>query len=79
MKNDIVQSFTTRWPVTIIAMKKQPDDEILELVYHRRNKSQKDRHQIQRREPEHTKERVRKHTREEERREGGRKTHKGRE
>ena len=30
LKNDNVQSFNTRWEQTIIAMKKQPDDEIVE-------------------------------------------------
>ena len=30
LKNDNVQSFNTRWDEIIIAMKKQPDDEMLE-------------------------------------------------
>ena len=29
LKNDNVQSFNARWDETMIAMKKQPDDEIL--------------------------------------------------
>ena len=31
LKNDNVQACNTRWDETIIAMKKQPDDEILEF------------------------------------------------
>ena len=33
LKNDNVQSVNTRWDETIISMKKQPDDEILEYCF----------------------------------------------
>ena len=35
LKNGRVQSFNTRWHETIIAMKKQPGDEIPEMLYYR--------------------------------------------
>ena len=35
LKNDNVLSFNTRWNETIISMKKQPDEEILENLNYR--------------------------------------------
>ena len=35
LKNDSVQSFNTRWNETVIAMKKQPGEDILENIYYR--------------------------------------------
>ena len=35
LKNGNVQSFNTRWDVTIVAMKKQPDEESLANLHHR--------------------------------------------
>ena len=34
-RNHNVYSFNTRWDESVITMKKQPDDEILEKVHHR--------------------------------------------
>ena len=33
LKNDIVQSFNTRWDGIVIAMEKQPDEETLENYF----------------------------------------------
>ena len=35
LKNDNVQSFNTQWDETIIAMKKQPDNEMLDILFYR--------------------------------------------
>ena len=35
LKNDNVQSLKTRWDGSVIAMKKQPDDEILDNLFYR--------------------------------------------
>ena len=35
LRNDTVQSFDTRWDDTVIAMRKQTDDEVLESFYSR--------------------------------------------
>ena len=35
LRNDNVQSFGIRWDATVIAMKKKPDDEVLENLCYR--------------------------------------------
>ena len=35
LENDSIQSFNTRWDETIIVMKKQSDEEVLEILFYR--------------------------------------------